>query len=81
MRKGLLAELLDGAAGGIVYADHPEGSEGIPIFEAACKIGLEGIVSKRRDKAHKTSQPSHRTSESVSDVLGLSRLLRFVGWL
>ncbi len=59
MRKGLLAELLDGAAGGIVYADHLEGREGIPMFEAACKMGLEGIVSKRRDKAYCSGPCKH----------------------
>ena len=41
-RKGLLAKLLADSAAGIVYADHLEGGEGVPMFEAACRMGLEG---------------------------------------
>jgi bifunctional non-homologous end joining protein LigD len=33
---------------GIRYSEHLEG-DGVIVFAHACKLGLEGIVSKRRD--------------------------------
>jgi bifunctional non-homologous end joining protein LigD len=55
MRKDLLAKLLEGSTGGIVYSEHLEG-DGADVFAAACRMGLEGIVSKRRDRASPMSQ-------------------------
>ena len=45
-RKAALAKLLRKAKPGIRYSEHLTG-EGRNIFEHACKLGLEGIVSKR----------------------------------
>ena len=59
MRKDLLAEMLDGASSGIVYADHLEGAEGAKMFAAACRMGMEGIVSKRRDRAYTSGPCKH----------------------
>jgi bifunctional non-homologous end joining protein LigD len=47
-RKAKLADLLARAVDGIRYSAHLEG-DGATIFEHACKMKLEGIVSKRRD--------------------------------
>jgi len=58
MRKSLLSELLDGSTGGIVYADHIDG-DGAEIFAQACRLGCEGIVSKRRDKAYASGPCKH----------------------
>src|SRR5688572_4314044 len=60
-RKQRLAELLPKAPGGrIRLSEHIEGS-GAGVLERACALGLEGIVSKRKDR------PYHRgrTSEWV----------------
>jgi len=45
-RKAALAKLLRRAKPGIRYSEHIVG-DGAEIFEHACKLGLEGIVSKR----------------------------------
>jgi ATP-dependent DNA ligase len=45
-RKSALARLLLRSRGGIQYVEHAEG-HGDRIYEAACQLGLEGIVSKR----------------------------------
>ena len=45
-RKNALRWVLRKARGGIQYVEHAEG-EGAVMFAAACKLGLEGIVSKR----------------------------------
>lgn len=47
-RKAKLAKLLAKADNCVRYNDHLEG-DGSLIFTHACKLGMEGIVSKRRD--------------------------------
>lgn len=58
MRKDLLAKLLEGSAGGIVYSEHLEG-DGAEVFAAACQMGLEGIVSKRHDRPYTSGPCKH----------------------
>lgn len=45
-RKEVLAKLLDDAHVGIVFNKHYE-EDGAIVFRGACKLGCEGIVSKR----------------------------------
>jgi ATP-dependent DNA ligase len=45
-RKEALSRLLGGSSAGILYNDHFV-AEGAVVFEHACKLGAEGIVSKR----------------------------------
>jgi ATP-dependent DNA ligase len=48
-RKTTLASLLRRSHYGIQLVEHIETGDGATAFEHACKLGLEGIVSKRRD--------------------------------
>jgi len=48
VRKATLASILAKASPGIRLNEHIEG-DGPTVFAHACKIGLEGIVSKRKD--------------------------------
>jgi bifunctional non-homologous end joining protein LigD len=50
-RKQRLQDLVRKKPGVIRYSDHVEGS-GRKFFDLACKRGLEGIVSKRRDSPY-----------------------------
>jgi bifunctional non-homologous end joining protein LigD len=50
-RKRRLAKLLGKKQGVIRYSDHVIGN-GEAFFELACKTGLEGIVSKKRDSLY-----------------------------
>jgi DNA ligase D-like protein (predicted ligase) len=50
-RKARLATLLSGAAPPLHYSDYHRG-EGPAFHEQACKLQLEGIVSKRADAAY-----------------------------
>src|SRR5512144_1718081 len=45
-RKAALRKVLRRTKGGIQYVEHTEG-DGAEMFAAVCKLGLEGIVSKR----------------------------------
>jgi len=50
MRKANLARLLRGRPDGIFVAPFDTDAGGDDIFRAACRMGLEGLVSKRRDR-------------------------------
>jgi bifunctional non-homologous end joining protein LigD len=52
-RKARLAELLANARTGIHLVEHIPG-DGVTIFKHACLMGLEGIVSKRRDHPYRS---------------------------
>jgi len=49
-RKAKLARLIKDNDG-LIYSDHYEG-DGAILFEHACRMGLEGIVSKKRDSIY-----------------------------
>src|SRR5215211_8026760 len=48
VRKATLASVLAKAAVGLRFNEHIE-ADGPTVFAHACRMGLEGIVSKRRD--------------------------------
>jgi hypothetical protein len=54
-----LARLLARRADGIFLAPFEQGAIGPALFSAACKLGLEGLVSKRRDSAYRAGRSSH----------------------
>jgi bifunctional non-homologous end joining protein LigD len=58
-RKRVLQALLDSTSGVqlIKYVDHIGGDGGV-VFEHACKLGLEGIVSKRADSMYRSGRCS-----------------------
>jgi bifunctional non-homologous end joining protein LigD len=50
VRKAALASIVADASPGIRFNEHMEG-DGPTVFAHACKMGLEGMVSKRKDSA------------------------------
>ena len=50
-RKALLARLLHGSKGVLGYSQHFE-EPGQAVYERACRMGLEGIVSKQREAGY-----------------------------
>jgi bifunctional non-homologous end joining protein LigD len=48
VRKATLASVLTKAGPGLRLNEHLEHEDGAVVFRHACKLGLEGIVSKRR---------------------------------
>jgi bifunctional non-homologous end joining protein LigD len=54
-RKEVLAELLRGQKGSIRFSEHLEGG-GERLFKQACKLELEGIVSKRKDALYRSGR-------------------------
>jgi bifunctional non-homologous end joining protein LigD len=54
-RKEALAELLAGRQGAVRFGDHVAGG-GEEFYRHACKLGLEGIVSKRADLPYRSGR-------------------------
>ena len=54
-RKQILAGLLTGSPDALRLSEHLEG-DGPPILAQACAMGLEGIVSKRRDAPYRSGR-------------------------
>jgi bifunctional non-homologous end joining protein LigD len=51
-RRDALVQLLANADAGIRLCEHIEDADGAVVFRAACAMGLEGIVAKRRDSRY-----------------------------
>ncbi len=59
VRKATLASLLARAASGLYFNEHLDEEDGPLVFAYACKLGLEGIVSKRRDSRYVSGRSPH----------------------
>jgi bifunctional non-homologous end joining protein LigD len=59
MRKTNLEQLLRRRPEGIQLAPYEPGETGPDLFHATCEHGLEGIVSKRLDRAYKYGRCEH----------------------
>src|SRR5262245_53426098 len=55
VRKATLRSMLTKVGHGIRWNEHIEG-DGATIFRHACKLGLEGIVSKRKDSPYRSGR-------------------------
>src|SRR5436190_672822 len=58
VRKATLVSVLARAAPGLRFNEHLE-EDGPTVFGHACKLGLEGIVSKRKDSRYSSGRTAH----------------------
>ena len=56
VRKATLASTLRNSWSGLRLNEHMEHSEGLTVFQHACKMGLEGIVSKRLGSRYRSGR-------------------------
>jgi bifunctional non-homologous end joining protein LigD len=59
MRKTKLARLLAQRVDGIHLAPFEEGEIGPELFRAACDMGLEGLVSKHKERPYSAGRCDH----------------------
>jgi bifunctional non-homologous end joining protein LigD len=59
MRKVNLARLLARRPEGIFSSEFEQGEIGPDLFRAACNMGLEGLVSKHRDRPYRGGRSKH----------------------
>jgi bifunctional non-homologous end joining protein LigD len=57
VRKATLASFLAKAGPGLRLNEHLEHEDGEAVFRHACKLRLEGIVSKRKRSPHRSGSP------------------------
>jgi bifunctional non-homologous end joining protein LigD len=55
-RRATLAGLLRKVGPGIRLSEHLEGADGTTVLAHACRMGLEGIVAKRRDRPYRSGR-------------------------
>jgi bifunctional non-homologous end joining protein LigD len=72
VRKATLVSILAKARPGIRFNEHLEG-DGPTVFAHACKMGLEGIVSKRKDSAYRSGRSPDWLKMKNSDALATKR--------
>ena len=60
LRKTNLARLLARRPEGIFVSDFEQGEIGPDLFRHACLMGLEGMVSKRRDRPYRAGRSPER---------------------
>src|SRR6266480_2594314 len=58
LRKNNLARLLARRPEGIFVSEFEQGEIGPDLFRQACKFGLEGLVSKRRESVYRGRSPN-----------------------
>jgi bifunctional non-homologous end joining protein LigD len=59
LRKTNLARLLTRRPEGIFVSEYERGEIGPDLFRQACKFGLEGLVSKRRESVYRGGRSPH----------------------
>ncbi len=78
LRKTNLERLLAGRPDGITVAPFERGEIGPDLYRAACRMGLEGLVSKHRDRPYrggrqkdwiKVKNRSHPAMDRVMEAL------------
>jgi bifunctional non-homologous end joining protein LigD len=55
-RKAALAEVVGGLTGALRYSEHLASEQGAALYRHACAMGLEGIISKRRDCPYRSGR-------------------------
>ena len=78
MRKATLEIMLRRSSPGILFNEHMEG-DGPIVFQHACKLGLEGIVSKRKDSRYVSGRTPPGSSRRIRTRLLLGVKLKKIG--
>jgi bifunctional non-homologous end joining protein LigD len=72
VRKATLRSMLAKAGLGLRFNEHLEG-DGPTVFAHVCKMGLEGIVSKRKDSAYRSGRSPDWLKMKNSDAPAVKR--------
>ena len=74
VRRETLASVLRKASSGIALSEHLDG-DGDAMFRHACRLGLEGIVSKRRDAPYRSGRSPDWIKVKNPDAPAASRVM------
>jgi bifunctional non-homologous end joining protein LigD len=73
VRKATLASVLAKVGAGIRFNEHMEFDDGEAVFRHACRMGLEGIVSKRKDSTYRSGLSPHWVKSKNPDAPAVRR--------
>jgi bifunctional non-homologous end joining protein LigD len=73
VRKATLANIVARAGHGIWFNEHIEEENGETVFRHACKLGLEGIVSKRKGSPYRSGRSSDWLKMKNADAPAVKR--------
>jgi bifunctional non-homologous end joining protein LigD len=74
-RKATLASVLRRATSGVRLNEHLEHEDGALVFAHACRMGLEGIVSKRKGSAYRSGRTADWLKCKNADAPAVTRLV------
>jgi bifunctional non-homologous end joining protein LigD len=74
VRRATLRSLIKRAGPGIRFSEHLEG-DGALAFAHACRMGLEGIVAKRRDRPYRSGRSADWIKVKNPGAPGATRLI------
>jgi bifunctional non-homologous end joining protein LigD len=72
-RKATLASVLAKAGPDLRLNEHLDQEDGEAVFRYACKLGLEGIVSKRKDSPYRSGRSPDWLKMKNPDVPAVKR--------
>jgi bifunctional non-homologous end joining protein LigD len=79
VRKTDLVRLLARATPGICFVDHVDEEDGPLVFKHACRLGLEGIVSKRKDSRYTSGRSRDWIKSKNPDAPAVRREAERIG--
>jgi bifunctional non-homologous end joining protein LigD len=79
MRKTNLARLLTRRPDGIFIAPFEQGEIGPDLFRAACGMGLEGLVSKHRERGYRSGTSPNWVKVKNPQHPALTRVMKAFG--
>ena len=79
LRKIRLEKLLARRPEGIFVNSFERGAIGPDLFRAACQMGLEGLVSKRRDRPYQAGRSKHWVKVKNRKHPAISRVMEAFG--
>ena len=62
---------------GIRLSEHLDGTDGETVFQHACRMGLEGIVAKRRDRPYRSGRSPDWVKVKNPDAPAATRVLDY----
>ena len=74
-RRKALVSLLQRTYDGIRFSEHIDDADGATVFNHACKLGLEGIVAKRRDRPYRSGRSADWVKVKNPEAPAVTRLL------
>src|SRR5262245_55283446 len=76
-RRATLASLLRRARNGVMLSEHLDASDGESMFGHACRLGLEGIVAKRRDRLYRSGRCADWVKVKNPDAPAATRIMEW----